>query len=115
MFKVLSKTHLLKEALPITPSSAPIMSALGLLSGWHARKTLLFFVVLILFIYLFVLAALGLLCCMWAFSSCSEQVYSSLQCAGFSLLWLLSLRSTGSRQAGFNSYGEGSVVVACGL
>ena len=34
--------------------------------------------------------------------------YSSLQCAGFSLQWLLLLRSTGSRHVG-------SVVVACGL
>ena len=34
--------------------------------------------------------------------------YSSLRCAGFSLWWLLLLRSTGSRHAG-------SVVVAHGL
>ena len=31
--------------------------------------------------------------------------YSSLQCAGFSLRWLLLLRSTGSRCAGFSSCG----------
>ena len=31
--------------------------------------------------------------------------YSSLQCAGFSLRWLLLLRSTGSRSAGFSSCG----------
>ena len=31
--------------------------------------------------------------------------YSSLQCAGFSLQWLLLLRSTGSRRAGFSSCG----------
>ena len=29
--------------------------------------------------------------------------YSSLRCAGFSLRWLLLLRSTGSRHAGFSS------------
>ena len=29
--------------------------------------------------------------------------YSSLQCAGFSLLWLLLLRSTGPRHPGFSS------------
>ena len=29
--------------------------------------------------------------------------YSSLRCAGFLLLWLLLLRSTGSRRAGFSS------------
>ena len=31
--------------------------------------------------------------------------YSSLQCTGFSLWWLLLLRSTGSRHAGFSSCG----------
>ena len=31
--------------------------------------------------------------------------YSSLRCAGFSLRWLLLLRSTGSRRAGFSSCG----------
>ena len=31
--------------------------------------------------------------------------YSSLQCAGFSLWWLLLSRSTGSRHAGFSSCG----------
>ena len=32
--------------------------------------------------------------------------YSSLRCAGFSLRWLLLLRSTGSRRAGFSSCGS---------
>ena len=31
--------------------------------------------------------------------------YSSLRCVGFSLWWLLLLRSTGSRRAGFSSCG----------
>ena len=31
--------------------------------------------------------------------------YSLLQCVGFSLWWLLLLRSTGSRRAGFSSCG----------
>ena len=31
--------------------------------------------------------------------------YSLLQCVGFSLRWLLLLRSTGSRRAGFSSCG----------
>ena len=34
-----------------------------------------------------------------------SRVYSSLQCAGFSLRWLLLLWSTGSRSAGFSSCG----------
>ena len=33
------------------------------------------------------------------------QGYSSLWCTGFSLRWLLLLRSTGSRRAGFSSCG----------
>ena len=32
--------------------------------------------------------------------------YSSLWCVGFSLWWLLLLRSTGSRRAGFSSCGS---------
>ena len=46
------------------------------------------------FVYLF-LAALGLCCCMQAFSSCSERGCSSLRCARFSLWWLHVLWSTG--------------------
>ena len=42
--------------------------------------------------------------------------YSSLQCVGFSLRWLLLLWSTGSRHVGFSSCGSrASVVVAWGL
>ena len=50
------------------------------------------------------MAALGLCCCARAFSSCGEL--SSLRCAGFSLWWLLLLRSTGSRHTGFSSCGS---------
>ena len=57
--------------------------------------------------YLF-LAALGLHCCPRTFSSCGKRGYSLLQCTGFSLRWLLLLRSTAPRRAG-------SVVVAHGL
>ena len=42
--------------------------------------------------------------------------YSLLQCAGFSLQWLLLLQSTGSRHMGFSSCGSwASVIVARGL
>ena len=54
--------------------------------------------------FLFVLAAWGLHCCVWAFSGCGEGGYSLLRCAGFSLQWLL-LWSTGSRSTGFSSCG----------
>ena len=57
-------------------------------------------------IYLLFLAVLGLCCCAHAFSSCGERGYSSLRCAGFSLLWSLSLWSTGSRCVGFSSCGS---------
>ena len=42
--------------------------------------------------------------------------YSLLHCAGFSLWWLLLLRSMGSRRTGFSSCGaRASVVVVHGL
>ena len=44
-----------------------------------------------------ILTAPGLRCCVKAFSTCFEQGYSSLQCEGLSLRWLLLLQSTGSR------------------
>ena len=54
-------------------------------------------------IYLF-LVALGLCCSVRAFSSCCVRGNSSLWYMGFSLLWLLLLRSTDSRLMGFSSY-----------
>ena len=62
---------------------------------------LFFYIYTNLFIYL-ILAALGLCCCTWAFSSCGERGLL-LWCAGFSLRWLLLLQSMGSRCAGFSS------------
>ena len=50
-----------------------------------------FFLISLLF-----LAALGLHCCTWAFSSCSKQGLLC-SCAGFSLQWLLLLWSMGFR------------------
>ena len=68
-------------------------------------------------IYLF-LAVLGLRCCMQAFFTfyfllfffrlslvATSGGYSSLWCVGFSLQWLLLLRSVGSRRTGFSSCG----------
>ena len=58
-----------------------------------------------LFIYLFIYLWLC-----WVFvAACRLSLvgvsggYSSLQCVGFSLWWLLLLRSTSSRRAGFSS------------
>ena len=54
-------------------------------------------------IYL-VLVALGLCCCMWAFSSYEGRgLLSRWVGTGFLLWWLLLLRSTGSRCMGFSS------------
>ena len=73
--------------------------------SYEIEVNYLFFLKFIYFIYLF-LAALGLCCCTWAFSSCSHSGgYSSLWCVGFSLRWLLLLRSTGTRREGFSSCG----------
>ena len=58
------------------------------------------------FIYLFIFGCIGssLLCV--DFSLVPESgSYSSLQCAGFSLQWLLLLQSMGSRHVGFSSCG----------
>ena len=61
----------------------------------------------ILFIYF--LAALGLRCYAQAFSSCGKRgLLFVTVCVGFSLQWLLLLRSMGSTCVA-------SVVVACGL
>ena len=68
-------------------------------------KFFIFINLFILFYYLF-LAALGLRCCARAFSSCGEQGLLFIAVPGFSLWWLLLLRSTGSRRVGFSSCGS---------
>ena len=55
-------------------------------------------------IYLF-LAALGLRCCAWAFSSFGERGLLFVTVRGLLLRWLLVLQITGSRRAGFSSCG----------
>ena len=60
-----------------------------------------------LFIYLFIylwLCWVFIAACGLSLVSASRG-YSLLRCAGFSFLWLLVLRSTGSRHAGFSSCG----------
>ena len=66
--------------------------------------------------YLFILAALGLCCCVQAFSICGKQKLLLAVCAGFSLWWLLLLQNTGSRHVGFSSCGLwASCSAACGI
>ena len=88
-----------------------------LTQGGALQLEILFYFILfyfILFIYLFIYGCVGSL------HRLSLVVvtggYSSLWCVGFSLRWLLLLRSTGSRHQGFSSCGmRASVVVARGL
>ena len=60
------------------------------------------------FIYLFIFGCVGssLLCTGFLHLVAASGGYSLLQCTGFSLWWLLLLRSTGSRRAGFRSCGS---------
>ena len=71
------------------------------------------------FIYLFVFYYLFYFWLRWVFTAvCGLSLvaasggYSSLWCAGFSLQWLLLLRSTGFRSAGFSSVARG--LSSCG-
>ena len=70
----------------ISFSQIPPWSECMSLPRWHHKFLLLF----LLFIYL-CLTVLGLLCCMWAFSSCSKQWLLSLQ--GLLLLWSMGSRA----------------------
>ena len=68
----------------------------------------MFFFFFLINLFILFLAALGLRYCAQAFSLvAASKGYSSLQCTGFSLRWLLLLQSTGSRPTG-------SVVMAHG-
>ena len=65
---------------------------------------------IVFFFNLFILFICFWLC--WVFVAArglslvaASEGYSSLQCAGFSLQWLLLLQSTGSRRMGFSSCG----------
>ena len=71
-----------------------------------------------LFIYLFIFGCVGSLLLRGLSLVAASRGYSSLWCAGFSLQWLLLLRSLGSRRVGFSSCVSRaleSVVVAHGL
>ena len=60
-----------------------------------------------MYLLILFLAVLGLRCCTRAFFSCSERgLLFIVWCVGFSLTWLLLLRSMGSRHVGFSSCGS---------
>ena len=60
-----------------------------------------------LFYFIYVLLTmLGLCCCVCLSLVAESRGYFSLQCVGFSLRWLLSLRSTDSRVLGLQQLGH---------
>ena len=65
------------------------------------------YLLIYLFIYLFILflAALGLHCCTWAFSSCGEWGLLFVAVHGLLIALASLFGSTGSRHAGFSSCG----------
>ena len=68
----------------------------------HQRGKFLFFFIFIFFNFSFWLCWVFVAVCGLSLVAASRG-YSSLQCAGFLLRWLLLLWSTGSRHTGFNS------------
>ena len=90
--------------LVISTICCPALKTLLLLSPLLFMDLCLFFFQINLFIYFWLhwvfVAARGL------FLVAASGGYSSLRCAGFSLQWLLLLRTTGSRHVGSSSCGE---------
>ena len=87
-----------------------VSSSVLLLQVAHLRTLgpfirLPFFKKFIYFIYLFLAAFLVFVAARGLSLVVASRGYSSLRCAGFSLWWLLLLRSTGSRHVGFSSCG----------
>ena len=62
-----------------------------------------FFLKSILSLFFFFFGCVGSSLLHWLSLVAANRGYSSLWCAGFSLWWLLLLRSTGSKCVGFNS------------
>ena len=67
---------------------------------------LFYFDLRFLFIYL---AVVGLLCCVWAFSSCSEWGLLFMQCTDFSLWWLLFPGGSDGKASACNAGDLGSI------
>ena len=88
----------------VSTLSLLLAQVLGMLAS--SCRWLLFF--LNLFIYLFIYLWLHwvLIAVRGLSLVVASRDYSSLQCVGFSLWWLLLLQSMGSRHAGFSSCGS---------
>ena len=65
----------------------------------------LFFKINLFILFIYFLLRWVLVAACRLFLVAASRGYSSFQCAGFSLWWLLLLRSMGSRRAGFSSCG----------
>ena len=97
---------------PYLPPVLPSVDKKEIITLWILfLKNLFIYLSIYLFIYLF-LAALGLCCCAWAFSSCGKQGLLSscnergllfVVVRGLLIVGLLLLRSTGSMCVGFSS------------
>ena len=83
-------------------------------SLWWTNPTSFFFK-FIYFIYFYFWLRCVFLAARWLSLVAASRGNSSLRCAGFSLRWLLLLRSTGSRCTGFSSCGSQALAVAHGL
>ena len=77
---------------------------LSRINDMKSTQLLFFFNLFIYLIYLF-LAALGLPCCVRAFSSCGERGLLFVAVRGLLIAVASLVRSTGSRHAGFRSCG----------
>ena len=83
------------------------LSEMGARGRGEGSGLIYVFLVFYKFIYLFIFGCIGSsLLHAGFFLVAASRGYSSLQCAGFSLRWLLLLRSTGSRRVGFSSCGS---------
>ena len=78
-------------------------------SYWGEQSHILsfFFLINLFYFIYFIFGCIGSSLLRMGFSLVlASGSYSSLWCVGFSLQWLLLLQSTGSRRAGFSSYGS---------
>ena len=74
------------------------------MNGPNETRIIISFLINLFILFIFGCIGSLLLCVGFSLVAVSGG-YSSLQCAGFSLRWLLLLRSMGSRHAGFSSCG----------
>ena len=95
---------------PLGGHKAPSWSPCAM---WLLPTSYLFYTKCVVFFFLFIYFIYFYFWLRWVFvASCRLSLvatsggYSLLQCAGFSLRWLLLLWSTGSKRAGFSSCGS---------